>query len=556
MRPLRARLSPPLLFLLLSLLSVPAAPAATLYVDDLNDGQFGDGSPGNPYRHVQSAIDHAQSGDTVFIRNGRHYATPVNFIDPTCGNCDAASFRQNIPATRGFLVIGKTVFLKGESRTGTILETRAGYGVLFESAGTSRIENLTITGGIRDRDGRATNGAVVARATALTVRFADIVYNSNRYTGTPDPIVGISGIVGREGAVIEAHDLLIAHSSWDGIALYRGDPAVPNSGARATIRHLNITHGRGVGIGVAWDARATIYGVSVSNFWKGVGSFGSAVVSLKSSIVRDHLMWGVIAAGTSSLTAVNNVVTRVGTVGMAQWDPTATVDFTNNIVYDNGRDPNGTVGPRAGVMLTDFSRVAFLYNDLYGNQLQNVCAGLACSPLPFLIGINGNISANPWFVSAANNNFALVCGSSAINAGTPSLIDIDGTRSDMGAYGGPVSPHLPPACGPDLTPTPITFTPASPRAGQTVTFDSAVRNQMSTATGVFNVRWLIDGVQVGLGSHAGVPGHTTVGNGNSALLWTATPGTHTVTFALDVSGHVVEANEGNNSTSVTIHVAP
>jgi subtilase family serine protease len=107
---------------------------------------------------------------------------------------------------------------------------------------------------------------------------------------------------------------------------------------------------------------------------------------------------------------------------------------------------------------------------------------------------------------------------------------------------------------PDLAPTAITFTPASPEAGDVIAFDSGVSNSTSVASGAFNVKWFIDGVQLGYGGHTGIPANTTVLNGNSALNWTATQGTHTVQFSVDVDNQVAETNEGNNSTSRSVTV--
>lgn len=106
----------------------------------------------------------------------------------------------------------------------------------------------------------------------------------------------------------------------------------------------------------------------------------------------------------------------------------------------------------------------------------------------------------------------------------------------------------------DLSPTPITHAPAVIARGTVVTFDSGVRNGGTAGTGGFNVKWFVDGVQVGYGGHAGVAAGATVLAGNSAYTWTATAGTHTIRFALDVDGHVLESNEGNNSIAVTVTV--
>jgi hypothetical protein len=51
----------------------------------------------------------------------------------------------------------------------------------------------------------------------------------------------------------------------------------------------------------------------------------------------------------------------------------------------------------------------------------------------------GAITANPLFVNATANDYHLQAGSPAIDAGpqSPLLLDIDGTRNDIGVYGGP-----------------------------------------------------------------------------------------------------------------------
>jgi hypothetical protein len=120
---------------------------------------------------------------------------------------------------------------------------------------------------------------------------------------------------------------------------------------------------------------------------------------------------------------------------------------------------------------------------------------------------------------------------------------------------------------PDLTPTPITVNdtnhPGSGpplQIGSTVHFDSGIANLGDTGTQVFNVKWLVDGQDVtppAYGSHAGIPAHTTVPNGNSQFDWIpTTPGAHTITFIVDVDNHVAESNESNNVTSVKVTAAP
>ncbi len=72
------------------------------------------------------------------------------------------------------------------------------------------------------------------------------------------------------------------------------------------------------------------------------------------------------------------------------------------------------------------------YNDLWNNQTNysNLSPG------------GGDISSNPLFV--ASGDFHLQSGSSCIDAGDPFILDGDGTRADMGAYGGTGGPTATP----------------------------------------------------------------------------------------------------------------
>jgi hypothetical protein len=544
-----------LAFALLVLLSATTPSfAATLYVDDLSDGKSGKGTSAEPYRDLQKAIDNALSGDLIFIRAGRYVATPTEFIDPTCGNCPPEQFWQDIYGTYGFRIAGKSLNLVGESRKNTVLVTNAGYGVLFEDAGESRLENVTITEGLRDWDSRATNAAVVVRWTNLTVRNTNILNNTNLWQGEGEEVVaGIGGLFGREGSVIDASNVLIYNNGWDGVALYRGDPAIPDSGARATITKSEINRGRGVGIGVTWDAQADIKNTRVTRYWKGVGSFGASRVSLRNSIVDWQEIWGVIADGTSHLTATNNVIAFQGRSGLSQWSPSATVNFTNNIVYDNGWNDANPIGPRTGIWITNLTKATITYNDTFTNTPGNVCLGPDCIPYD-LTRFTGNIVGDPMFVDALNGNYTLKCGSHAINAGDHFFRDIDGTRSDMGVYGGPESLQAPSCFLPDLQPTWIVASPSGAEAGDVVRFESVVHNASLSVSGYFNVKWFIDGAEVIHLPHAGVPGNTYAEN--SVHDWTATQGTHTVTFSVDTGNNVSEGNEGNNSSTLTFVIPP
>ena len=103
--------------------------------------------------------------------------------------------------------------------------------------------------------------------------------------------------------------------------------------------------------------------------------------------------------------------------------------------------------------------------------------------------------------------------------------------------------------GPDLQPTAIKYDPAAVQLSNTMHFDAGVENSGGKKARSFNVKWLVDGKDVGAyGNHAGIPRGTTVLDGNSQFDWTPKQaGAHKITFDLDADDHVAETKESNNS---------
>ncbi len=111
-------------------------------------------------------------------------------------------------------------------------------------------------------------------------------------------------------------------------------------------------------------------------------------------------------------------------------DNSGTANVENTIIYGAG------TGEGVRVSSGSFSGQ---YNDVYGN------AGGEYSGVTDPTGSDGNISDDPLFTAFSddgdptNDDFSLSSGSPAIDAGNPdsSYDDADGTRNDMGCFGGP-----------------------------------------------------------------------------------------------------------------------
>ncbi len=392
---------------------VTLSPDAVLPVDTGAIGYPVDTRP--PSHNLVAAIEAVGDGDTIFLESGLYYARPARMIEPTCGNC--AEHATEVTATVGFAIRNKSLTLIGPVDQSATLVTGAGYGFYVENAGTSRLCNLTITGGIRDSSGEATDAGIVVRKTRLHVDNCRIENNTHRLDSV---VVGIGGLFGREGAEIYLSNSHIFNNGWDGVALYRG--------AVAIISDCVIQDGRGVGIGVTWDAKCTALRNDISGYWKGIGAFGTSTVIAHNNLVFDNLGWGIIATGQSYLDAVNNVVSHNGNCGVAPWSPECRGRFVNNIIVNNGWREKW-VCPCVGVWnYGDPDNWVFANNLVWGNEAGNY------EDMPDITGQHGNLSVDPMF--KGENDFHLRPNSPAIDAGHGEITDHDGSPSDLGIYGG------------------------------------------------------------------------------------------------------------------------
>jgi parallel beta-helix repeat protein len=371
---------------------------------------------------LQAAIDSASPMDTLLIARGLYEAHPKTYTESICGNCVEPVTR--VEATVGFHIKDKPLVLIGKDRDSTVLVTNAGYGILFEGSSGSRISNLTVTGGVRDPDGNATDAAIVVKHGRLEVESVSIKDNTSRIDTV---VVGIGGVFGREGAEVFILTNLIQNNGWDGVALYRG--------ASAVIADNTIKDGRGAGIGITWDANAMVSRNRVSGYWKGIGAFGNTWASVRNNAVFDNLGWGIVATGTASMEVINNVIHHNGNCGFAVWRETARGVLKNNIITDNGWKEEW-VCPGVGIwMNTSVDQFPTEFNNVWNNAAGDY------SGVPDQTGIGGNVSQDPGFRD--DGSFMLDNTSPCVDAGDSVTVDTDGTRSDMGIFGGPQAPGQP-----------------------------------------------------------------------------------------------------------------
>jgi hypothetical protein len=351
--PTRSRREGALPFALTALFAAACAGAAADPIPTIRvaaDVPAGDGPIATPpaLSNLQRALADLTGPATLVLEPGVHLLAPAAYTDPLCGNCGDP--QTPVQTTVGVRISGSGVELRGEDADSVIIRTGAGYGILFEECDGCALRRVTVTGGERTRDGNATDGAVVVRAGTVHIEECRIRDNIGDSATVAAVVVGIAGVVGREGADVRLRGCRIERNSWDGVALYRG--------ARADIRDNvidgvdmasgpRIGGGRGVGIGLTWDAQAHVEGNLVRRYWKGIGTFVDAGGVVRHNIVEHIRTWGLAywaaGAGRPATTFEENIVYHTGACG-AMIDRSAAGDpppgaLRGNVIVATGMNP-------------------------------------------------------------------------------------------------------------------------------------------------------------------------------------------------------------------------
>ena len=258
----------------------------------------------------------------IYLQPGDYYLSPTSITDSTCGNCEEPN--QFVPATAGLEISGSYVRITGPENRSAVIHTNAGYGIYFNHCKRGIIENLSVTGGIRDPDGNATDAAIVVKNSAVTIRNNYIYGNIGDSAIVVKNIIGVMGICGRENSDLTITDNEIIGNSWDGIALYRDATATIIGNLIDGVDKASSKvagGGRGVAVGITWNARATIDGNLVKRYWKGIGIFVDANVTARNNIIEDILTWGIAywdaERGKPVGIIENNIIYSTGACGVS-----------------------------------------------------------------------------------------------------------------------------------------------------------------------------------------------------------------------------------------------
>ncbi len=295
---------------------------------------------------LEELFSKPQENVRVILEPGDYHLTPECFIDSTCGNCQDPN--EAVPATKGITISGKNISIIGPDDRSAVIHTHAGYGIYIKDLENGVLENLTITSTIRDTAQMATNAAIVVSNSDVVIRNNTIRDNLGDSLLVSKHISGVMGICGREHSHITINRNDILRNSWDGIALYRDAQAeiignridgIDKSTGRVP------EGGRGVAIGVTWNAHAKIKYNYIARYWKGIGIFVDADSEVENNIIEDMATWGIAfwdaGKGAPKAYISNNIIYNVGACGISitkSDEETESGNMVGNIIVKSGQN--------------------------------------------------------------------------------------------------------------------------------------------------------------------------------------------------------------------------
>jgi len=418
-------------------------------------------------RKIQDAVDAADPGDSIIVAGETHNQAvvvdkyvylyggwnstftvrdPETYVTKIQAPGSLVSF-MNLPSgacgIEGF-------FLKGGSGSFAQLPDNAVYGggifvyhaspVIkgnrIDSCGVAGVLDFTGGGGIACYDGtpliegneitgcRAQSGSGIylyqATATIRGNRIADC-YPNAEYGGTKSGggVYARSAAATFEGNTIENND---GFRKGGGVYLYlspgsfNGDTIALNDGLD--------------GSGIYAERSALTISNALIRGNRSTGSGGgiylkAASMDIESSLIvlnRANVIAGGIYADSCWGAITNNTIDRNRATyagGNIFTMATPSLNIRNNSI---------TYGAANGFQPSSLANITFQYNNCYGNTPLNVVT---------LVPDATNMSVDPLYADTLALDYHLLVHAAGIDGGDPAASDPDGSRADIGAYGGP-----------------------------------------------------------------------------------------------------------------------
>ena len=367
----------------------------------------------NPLGSIQEGIDLANT--CVFVQPGE-YAENIDFRgkDILVLGVDGA----DTTVIRAFENAPVVTFARGETaaaelRGFTVTGGRGSEERSSETASCGYRDSCTTTTLVYRGGGIFIDGAVPTLADLIVTENELPAYAYTEVSDTEFQYVYSrgGGVYVENGAPAIVRSVLSLNAADEGGGVWLDGAS--DVGVLNTVIHSNeASSGGGVLSSGTFRATSSIFAFNVGtgdggNF--GGGAFtvaGGATTLVNASLYANRSPGGSVYVGASGTTVLTNVIASKNALGA---------------ILDG----------EAGATLT------VRYSDVYGGS------GANWGSFPDRTGTTGNVSVDPAFMSADTlwdtSDLHLSSGSPGIDAGDPAAIynDTDGSRNDLGAYGGP-----------------------------------------------------------------------------------------------------------------------
>jgi len=366
---------------------------------------------------IQAGINAAAAGDTVIVAPGTYLenlnfsgkaTTVISAQGPAATIIDGSSHGPVVTFSSGE---GPTAVLSGF----TMQHGSASFGP-YDGGGISiRNSSPTISGNWIMNNVAADGGGGISSSFGSPVIRGNTISNNAQTAGYSGGTGGGGvNITGSSSAQIIGNT--IANNSWNtadggGVSLFAaGNPVIENNIIRG-----NSAYGKGGGIALQNQSDASIIQNIVDN--NKAGAAGGGIYWLVPSGARGPLLVN---------NAIVNNTSPQGAAIMADGFDGQTQIINNIVVVAAGQ----------AIYCGNFGSAIplIVYNDVVAADVVSRFAG-SCTDLT---GINGNISADPLFVSPSTSDYHLQTRSPAIDAGTSTdapAADLDGSPRPLDGNG-------------------------------------------------------------------------------------------------------------------------
>ncbi|MFA6979901.1 MAG: cohesin domain-containing protein [Ignavibacteriaceae bacterium] len=357
-----------------------------IFVDSKNNS-LEDGSRAHPYNTIMEGINLAASGDTIIVDGGDYY--------------------ESVTMKEGIYLIGSGALVTN------IIVTQTNAAVIFNNVTKAEISGFTIK---NDANYLPLSPIFICESSSPVIKNNCIeclsppgdalfpIWNNSNPLLENNYIKNVWIDISHSNATIKNN--FIENSNFNNIHCYNESNSTITG--NTLIGTLDVNNASSIIRNNKFITRPPgEIGINLNN---------ASNTSISNNIVVDSSSFGtgISVTNSSNIIALNNTILSHGK-GITEKGSTAS--FYNNIVSGNND---------FGIQISNTSQLN--YNDVWGNYFNY--SGV--DP-----GVN-DISQNPMFVDSAKGNFRLSSISPCINAGNSDIKynDLDGTRNDIGAYGG------------------------------------------------------------------------------------------------------------------------